>query len=142
MINPTTILVFNFKQWLQKLRHPGLKKERFRVTALLILVVLALLPSDGLGFSACLFNRIFGIPCPACGLTRSLSSLLNFEWSKSIAYHPLGGLVLFLLFLLLLTNRPDYLKMKLGRTEKAGKIIFSFPFLMGLFLIVWIIRIA
>ena len=39
---------------------------------------------------ACLVRAITGIPCPGCGLTRSLSSIWHGRWLLSFRYHPLG----------------------------------------------------
>ena len=37
----------------------------------------------------CPFRRVLGIPCPACGMTRSLGALLRLDFAASFAYHPL-----------------------------------------------------
>lgn len=115
---------------------------RYRLPSLLaILVILAMQP-DGIGFSVCLFQNLFGLPCPACGLTRSMASILHFEWVKSFLYHPLGGIVLAYLTLCLVSNQPDYLKSKLAARHKIWQRIISAQFLILLFLGVWIARIT
>lgn len=38
----------------------------------------------------CPTRRMLGIPCPACGLTRSVAALARGEARESIRYHPLG----------------------------------------------------
>jgi hypothetical protein len=43
----------------------------------------------------CPFLTITGLPCPFCGLTRSLLSLLQGELLKAFWYHPLGPVVWF-----------------------------------------------
>lgn len=57
----------------------------------------------------CLFRLSIGIPCPGCGLTRSLMELWQGHLLASFRYHPLG-LPLFVacvaLLLTLLRNRP------------------------------------
>jgi hypothetical protein len=35
-----------------------------------------------------------GIPCPGCGLTRSIVVAVHGEWTASYAYHRLGPIVL------------------------------------------------
>lgn len=40
--------------------------------------------------SVCPFLNVTGIPCPFCGITRSLFSLLNGNLSKALWYHPFG----------------------------------------------------
>ncbi len=38
----------------------------------------------------CLFKRIFGINCPACGLTRSIKAILRLDFISSFNYNILG----------------------------------------------------
>ena len=38
----------------------------------------------------CPFVLVTGFPCAGCGLTRSISYLLQGQFEKSISYHPLG----------------------------------------------------
>lgn len=38
----------------------------------------------------CPFLNVTGIPCPFCGISRSLFSLLNGNLSKAVWYHPFG----------------------------------------------------
>lgn len=49
-------------------------------------------------FSPCLFKSTTGLPCPACGSTRSLMTLLQGHWQEALFWNPLG----FLLFAFLL----------------------------------------
>jgi len=60
------------------------------ITAWVVLGLGLLLPSRGILFSTCLLYRTTGCPCPACGMTRSVSSLLHGDWVLSWGYHPLG----------------------------------------------------
>ena len=77
-----------------------------QVIATLFLVMGVLLPSDGAGVVLCMFKRVFSLPCPGCGLTRSVSSILHGDLLKSWGYHPLGfffvGLMVLLAFNLIL----------------------------------------
>jgi hypothetical protein len=38
----------------------------------------------------CPFRRATGLPCPACGVTRSWSAALRGRLGDSVSYHPLG----------------------------------------------------
>ena len=116
------------------------KSMRFRLPAAAVLLILFVLPSDGLGFSVCIFYHIFGIPCPVCGLTRSMSSMLHLEWLKSFAYHPLGVLILGFVFMCLITNDPSYLSSKIKEDNKYLRILISAKSLSVLFILVWIFR--
>ena len=48
-------------------------------------------PDDG-SLSICLTRRVFGLPCPGCGLTRGLAHLLQGNLSRAMALHPLAPL--------------------------------------------------
>ncbi len=39
--------------------------------------------------SICLFINIFGLPCPACGMTRAYISLAHLDIKRAFYYHPL-----------------------------------------------------
>jgi hypothetical protein len=51
-------------------------------------------PPHGLGFSLCWFESTTGIPCPGCGVTRSLSCGLRGMFLESLHFHPMGLLIL------------------------------------------------
>ena len=48
----------------------------------------------------CMFHRLFGIPCPTCGGTRSLAALSGFNIESSFYYNPLVmlGIMTLILF--------------------------------------------
>jgi hypothetical protein len=68
-----------------------------RKIAIAGLVVSALMPPDGVGFTICLLKRMTGLPCPACGLTRSMACITHLSPGAAWAYHPFGPLVYALL---------------------------------------------
>ncbi|MCL2616260.1 MAG: DUF2752 domain-containing protein [Defluviitaleaceae bacterium] len=39
--------------------------------------------------SVCIFLRLFGIPSPACGMTRAHIALFNLDVAAALRYHPL-----------------------------------------------------
>ncbi|MDR3710893.1 MAG: DUF2752 domain-containing protein [Capsulimonadaceae bacterium] len=54
---------------------------------------LAPLPVDGrvAGIpNLCVFHAVTGLPCPGCGMTRSLICLMHGRFHESFLYHPLG----------------------------------------------------
>lgn len=62
-------------------------REYWSVWVVLFLLCFILL----LFFDAVCPTRIlFGMPCPGCGLTRSVSLLFKGEWKESIWMHPMG----------------------------------------------------
>ncbi|MFW6131667.1 MAG: DUF2752 domain-containing protein [Candidatus Aminicenantaceae bacterium] len=52
----------------------------------------------------CSFRNLTGIPCPGCGLSRSLVAALHEDLSNSFHYHRLGIITLLYVFLLFFHN--------------------------------------
>ena len=48
----------------------------------------------------CVFKKITTIPCPSCGTTRSIVSLLQGHFSQALYINPLG-IIVFIIMLLL-----------------------------------------
>jgi hypothetical protein len=46
-------------------------------------------------------HRLTGLPCPGCGLTRSITSMTHGEILSAAAYHPFGPLIWVLLLALM-----------------------------------------
>ncbi|WP_294617109.1 DUF2752 domain-containing protein [uncultured Bacteroides sp.] len=42
------------------------------------------------GETACLFKRLFHIPCPSCGATRAIMALMRGEVGESLMLNPIG----------------------------------------------------
>lgn len=60
---------------------------------LLCIALWAFAPYADESWIICPFRRTTGIPCPSCGMTRAIGWLLRGEVSRSLHYHPLGGVV-------------------------------------------------
>ena len=58
------------------------------------------LPPDGMGITICWFKWWFDLPCPGCGLTRSVTCISHLQFAKAIGYHPFGPLI----YAIFLTN--------------------------------------
>lgn len=56
------------------------------VGALLAIV----LPPTGIGFSTCTFLTSMGLPCPSCGLTRSVTCIYHGWFHAAWQYNPFG----------------------------------------------------
>ena len=65
--------------------------ERSGVAALLVGAAIVL-PAAALSDTrvVCPFRRVTGLPCPACGLTRSWQAAAHLRPRESLRYHPLG----------------------------------------------------
>jgi hypothetical protein len=78
--------------------------------------------------SYCPFKLATGMPCPGCGITKSLVFFYLGQWEKSISYHLFGPLVvavcvvLTVLLLLEITWRRDLLSSFLFR-KNAGVVL-------------------
>ena len=77
------------------------KKIHFFTTCKLVFIVLApivllILPSDFFdnGRSICLSQLLFGMECPACGLTRGIMHLIHLDMENAFAYNMLSFIVL------------------------------------------------
>ena len=64
------------------------KKKILKITLYVILaaaVVFTVLMTD----TICVFKRLSGFPCPGCGMTRALMSVLRLDFKTAFAMHPL-----------------------------------------------------
>ncbi|GAB4468852.1 MAG: hypothetical protein OHK0029_41350 [Armatimonadaceae bacterium] len=43
--------------------------------------------------SLCLFHLLTGLPCPGCGMTRSVVSCAHGNWQTAWSFHPFGPVV-------------------------------------------------
>lgn len=59
-----------------------------------------LLKDKGTDFSVCPFRNVTGLPCPGCGITRSVCFALSGSFEESVAMNPLGLAVVMVLFVL------------------------------------------
>lgn len=77
-----------------------MRREFWVIAGLVMALVIArLLPLPQNGTiggmpSLCPFRNITGLPCPGCGLTRSVVYSAHGQWQQAIAYHPFGPLFL------------------------------------------------
>ncbi len=90
----------------------------------------------GRGPVLCPVRRATGLPCPACGLTRSWSAALHGRPVASLRFHPLG--------ILALAGAGAYgagLDRRLdGVTRDRAQA--AWPLIVGAWLAVWLVRVA
>ena len=105
----------------------------------------AIIPPHGTGFNVCWFNSCTGLPCPGCGLTRSLSCGLRGMFAESWCYHPMG-LPILALFLVIggWSLAPSATRKKVCRYIESHAILFNWLYLgfVGAFVCFGIIRAA
>jgi hypothetical protein len=81
-----------------------------------------LYPVRSAGVVLCPLKRMSGVPCPTCGATRSVLSLLNGNPGGAIAYNPLffaGTMLLFAVVLIRLVLARK-VRIHVSRTERLG----------------------
>jgi hypothetical protein len=66
------------------------------LVAWIVLTIALIHPPHGLGIPICWMHSTLGVPCPGCGLTRSVSCAVRGMFETSWAYHPFGIPVLLL----------------------------------------------
>jgi hypothetical protein len=85
-------------------------------------------PPHGTGLTVCWLKSATGIPCPGCGLTRSLSCGLRGMFTESWHYHPMGLLILALFFTLagasILKRFRAWLVIMINSNEKLFKFLY------------------
>ena len=132
---------------LQRCCHPVYAEMlKPRVIALIIAATGAAQLGASLGGwgMPCFFYRMTGIPCPGCGLTRSVLALLHGHLRESLLLHPLGPvLFLGLATALLAAVLPQAIRMRLiaavsSLERKTGLLAW----LLVLLMVIWIIRLA
>ena len=107
------------------------------VSLFLSAVILILFFIFGSGF--CFFRRVFGIPCPGCGMTRAVFCALRGDFSGAFSYHPLWILLPvfgFLVFRMLFPRLfPFSSSRRYQRVENAVSIV-----LLTVVLVVYLLR--
>lgn len=91
--------------------------------------------------SVCIFLKTTGLPCPGCGLTRSLVAAVHGKLGMSFSHHRLGPLILFYIILQFLFNL-GFLVIPKWRTSlsRAVKVLHKCIILLAvLFLLNWIL---
>lgn len=64
-----------------------------RLCAVFLLVVI-LMPPEGLGVDLCPSRFVTHAPCPGCGMTRSGSNLVRGHFVRAMEYHPFGPVLI------------------------------------------------
>lgn len=72
------------------------------ISTLLILLLVPTIPHIP---HFCLMKKIFGIPCPGCGISHSLMSAFRFDLAKAWFFNP-AGIAVALLFCYQIVARP------------------------------------
>ncbi|MDB6110375.1 MAG: hypothetical protein JWR69_2125 [Pedosphaera sp.] len=127
------VRVAQFLRWLNQPRQASARwLGRHCVAAAWLGLSLAVIsPPHGSGMKLCWFQEATGLPCPGCGMTRSLSCGIRGMFADSWNHHPLG---LFVLGLFLLTAAqslfPNPLRARLAGFMQARAAWFNGLYLL------------
>lgn len=92
-----------------------------------------------LSIRICPFFNLFKIPCPGCGLTRSVKLIFQGKILESLNYNPVAIIILILLIIyftiLIIGKKKEFDKF----TQKHQKLIITFAIITTT--IIWIINI-
>jgi hypothetical protein len=109
----------------------GLTRLRPLVPVAVIAALLAPLP-----FPTCLIRLAFGVPCPACGLTRAVLAVARLDPGAALRYHPLSlpliALVVVIAASAFVTREPAWRRLVTLATGAAGVAL----------VVVWALRFA
>jgi hypothetical protein len=88
----------------------------------------------------CIFKNLTGLPCPGCGITRSMTSAVRGDISGSFSYHKLGLLTLiYILSQFFLNLGLVFISRFRNRLQDIGRYLNTgIIFLAALFFINWI----
>ncbi len=97
--------------------------------------------SDGV----CPIRQLLGIPCPGCGMTRAVFSVLRGEFAAALTFHPLVWTLPLIALILFRAVAPHIFRrflLRLGIREEAylRAEVIAAPSLLVLYLAVYILR--
>jgi hypothetical protein len=85
-------------------------------------------------FTVCMFKSLTGIPCPACGVTRSILSLMHADFSNAFLINPLGFFLLAALIILpvwvsadLLKKANSFFRFYIAAEKKLAQKVIALP---------------
>lgn len=111
-------------------------------------------PSHGASFPLCLFHHWIGLPCPGCGMTRSVCAFMKGRWEEAVHFHPLGPLAAVILvgtwmrgiIFICISNGGSRLARRLRAIVERADEFFRHPYVVRfglvLLVVVWVIRVG
>lgn len=100
-------------------------------------------PHQQKGFTVCLIKNTTNIPCPSCGSTRSVLSILHLDFPMALYYNPLGFLIVpamlilpFWILLDIIFQKESFWKVYQKLEQKIVKPSLAIPLIL-LVLINW-----
>lgn len=87
----------------------------------------------------CPILRLYGVPCPGCGLTKSVIFLYQGDIVASIGFHVLGIVIVAILFLMLLLAIIDWIG-NYSLFDKFSELTFLWQIITLGFIIQYVVR--
>lgn len=84
----------------------------------------------------CIFKKIFGISCPACGLTRSIRALLRFDIITSFKYNIFGPILFIIFMIAIIFMIKDIIKNEDKTIKYAYKLLGKYYYVIIICLII------
>lgn len=106
--NPHFLLSDIFKIMDKSLKRIGL----ICIVLMIPLIIGIFNPNIDQETSICPFLYVFHIPCPGCGLTKSIIHFYKGEWEASIHFHWWGGIFILIATCIIILSAYDYWKKK------------------------------
>lgn len=103
------------------------------------------IPVGHFDVSLCFFYNFSGVPCPGCGLTRSVHFALHGGWLHAFYYHPFGLLASVLIAFFVVTafwRLPGRLFERVKRHTAAGIVVVAVGMIAFAGFRVWHLRAA
>ena len=75
------------------------RKKRNSLIIIIVVSIIAIIglimvknhnPEEANFFIPCMFNKVTGLKCPGCGMTRAIHEILHFNFFQSIKYNILA----------------------------------------------------
>lgn len=127
----------------EKKKREWLIPEIFSFGALFILVVSFFLPPDKIIFQICSFKNITGLPCPGCGLTRSVINISHLNFFRAFRLNPMGYFIyLILIAFSFYSFIPESLRIKTDTyiLKHLNTLIASVCLFFAFLISIWIFR--
>jgi hypothetical protein len=127
-------------RWLlTKLRIPERSQHHLAIliSTLLILLFVPMIPHVP---HFCLMKRLFGIPCPGCGITHSLMAAFRFDLANAWIANP-AGIAIALLFCYQIVTRPVAIALPRSAELVSSISRYGSNFTVILLFLVWTYRV-
>ena len=96
-----------------------------------------IMPLRGIGIELCLYKRLLGIPCPGCGLSRSIINISHAQFAQAFLNHPFGFVIYpVILFLTIFILIPQKIKMLIIDFVRNKNKMISIVYLLTVYLFV------